>query len=395
MATKNNIGYVYIFTNKSFREGWVKIGKTQNIKKRLLQLDNTSCPLPFDVYATLKTNRYDEAEDFVHEFISHFNQSLRIRPNREYFNVSPEEALDILYKVKRLMNEPDAEIIVYDENGKKHVSRLEKKHAKCERKTKDLPFPIPKEVEVTDNISQKKVWLLSSNLKYFDLRKCYKEKEKVFWQIKNNFKKVKEGDIGYIYSSHPDKAIIYSFEVVKAHLPYSAEMATEDKYSTVGKNKDWGDKGGYFALLKITELSNKNNLTLSLLKKNGLNGAPQNAIMLSQKKYESLLSYIGNAVISEHKNMPIKKIERKPPFKFSMAGLKKGDVITFIPTNINVEVNGDDKTIIYKGEKYTLTGFCKKFMPEEKRIPAEAYQGPLYFSYRGKTLKSIRNEKEK
>ena len=93
--------------------------------------------------------------------------------------------------------------------------------------------------------------------------------------------------------------------------------------------------------------------------------------------------------------MPIKKIERKPPFKFSMAGLKKGDVITFIPTNINVEVNGDDKTIIYKGEKYTLTGFCKKFMPEEKRIPAEAYQGPLYFSYRGKTLKSIRNEKEK
>ena len=30
MANKNDIGYVYIFTNESFREGWVKIGKTHN-----------------------------------------------------------------------------------------------------------------------------------------------------------------------------------------------------------------------------------------------------------------------------------------------------------------------------------------------------------------------------
>ncbi|MBR5092637.1 MAG: GIY-YIG nuclease family protein [Bacteroidales bacterium] len=292
MATKNSIGYVYIFTNKSFREGWVKIGKTQNIKQRLLQLDNTSCPLPFDVYATLKTNRYDEAEDFVHEFISHFNQSLRIRPNREYFNVSPEEALDILYKVKRLMNEPDAEIIVYDERGKKHVSRLEKKHTKCEGKIKECSLPVSCKTNSTGSVSQKMVWLLPSNIKYFDLRKCYKQEGRVFWQIKNNFKKVQDGDIGYIYSSHPDKAIIYSFEVIKANMPYISEVASENKYFTAGNNKDWGNKGGRFALLKLTELSNKKNLTLSLLKKNGLNGAPQNAIMLSQKKYENLLSYI-------------------------------------------------------------------------------------------------------
>lgn len=130
MAKKNDVGYVYIFTNESFREGWVKIGKTQNINQRLTQLDNTSCPLPFDVYATLKTNRYNDAEDFVHDFISHFNQSLRIRPNREYFKVDPEDALDILYKVKKLMNEPNSEIIVYDEKGKKLAKQLEKKHNK-------------------------------------------------------------------------------------------------------------------------------------------------------------------------------------------------------------------------------------------------------------------------
>lgn len=58
-------GYVYIFTNESFREGWVKIGKTQDIKKRLNQLDNTSCPMPFDVYATLKTKMYYAATKLI------------------------------------------------------------------------------------------------------------------------------------------------------------------------------------------------------------------------------------------------------------------------------------------------------------------------------------------
>lgn len=136
-------GYVYILTNPSFREDWVKIGKTQNLKERLKALDNTSCPLPFDVYATLRTARYDEAEEFVHEFISHFNQSLRIRPNREYFKVAPEEALSILYRVKLMMNEPDAEIMVMDEKGKKLFKQLQKKHSKQTDNTEGGATSIP------------------------------------------------------------------------------------------------------------------------------------------------------------------------------------------------------------------------------------------------------------
>ena len=103
MANNTDLGFVYIFTNKSFRDGWIKIGKTKDVNKRLNDLDNTSCPLPFDVYATLKTSRYEDAEIFVHEYISHFNRDLRIRPNREYFKVSKEEALEVLYQVKRMM----------------------------------------------------------------------------------------------------------------------------------------------------------------------------------------------------------------------------------------------------------------------------------------------------
>ena len=123
MATKE--GYVYIFTNESFRDGWVKIGKTQDIKRRLKDLDNTSCPLPFKVYATMKTCKYNEAEELVQEFIAHFNSDLRIRPNREYFKVSPEEALKIFYQVQKVIDDAEIEVFVKGkapkEIAKKHI----------------------------------------------------------------------------------------------------------------------------------------------------------------------------------------------------------------------------------------------------------------------------------
>ena len=122
---KHELGYVYIFTNESFRDGWVKIGKTQNVKKRLRDLDNTSCPMPFKVYATMKTCKYNEAEELVQEFIAHFNEKLRVRPNREYFKVSPEEALKIFYQVKKVID--DAQIRCYgddDEPESKIIYKL-------------------------------------------------------------------------------------------------------------------------------------------------------------------------------------------------------------------------------------------------------------------------------
>jgi len=90
-----------------------------------------------------------------------------------------------------------------------------------------------------------------------------------------------------------------------------------------------------------------------------------------------------------------KRIVVRPPFKFSMIGLKQGDVITFIPTGVKVVVAEDDKTITYNGENYTLTGFCLKYLPDNKRTNANRYQGPKFFSYKGKSLWKIRIEQEK
>lgn len=48
-------GYVYILTNPSFKEDWIKIGKsTRPVNIRSKELDNTAVPLPFEVFVTLK-----------------------------------------------------------------------------------------------------------------------------------------------------------------------------------------------------------------------------------------------------------------------------------------------------------------------------------------------------
>lgn len=104
-------GYVYVLTNKAFREDWVKIGKNSRpVDVRSKQLDNTAVPLPFDIYATLKTVKYNEVEKLVHKTIDRLTD-LRIRQNREFFNVAPAVAFDILRDIASALE--DAELSVY------------------------------------------------------------------------------------------------------------------------------------------------------------------------------------------------------------------------------------------------------------------------------------------
>ena len=113
MAAKE-AGYVYILTNPSFKEDWVKIGKSSRpVDVRSKELDNTAVPLPFEIFATLKTTKYNEVERLVHKTIDRLTD-LRIRQNREFFNVAPQMALDILRDIATTLD--DAEIIEYESN---------------------------------------------------------------------------------------------------------------------------------------------------------------------------------------------------------------------------------------------------------------------------------------
>jgi len=107
-------GYVYILTNPSFREDWVKIGKSSRpVDVRSKELDNTAVPLPFEIFATMKTAKYNEVEKLVHKTIDRLTD-LRIRQNREFFNVPPQVALDIFRDIAITID--DAEVTLYEDN---------------------------------------------------------------------------------------------------------------------------------------------------------------------------------------------------------------------------------------------------------------------------------------
>lgn len=134
MNNDNHEGYVYILTNPSFREDWVKIGKcSRPVDVRSKELDNTAVPLPFEIYATLKTVKFDKVEKQIHKQIDRLTD-LRIRQNREFFNIAPSVALDIMRDIADLLD--DSELAVYVD-GKPIISKSKEEDKKIEADSKE------------------------------------------------------------------------------------------------------------------------------------------------------------------------------------------------------------------------------------------------------------------
>lgn len=94
---------VYILTNPCFQE-YVKIGYATNLHKRLKELDNTSTPKPFECYAYIETSKYKELEKTIHHILDILT-NYRVRPNREFWEISPETVLDIMYAQAGLIDD--------------------------------------------------------------------------------------------------------------------------------------------------------------------------------------------------------------------------------------------------------------------------------------------------
>ena len=261
------------------------------------------------------------------------------------------------------------------------------------KKVETEEAPQPQTTDIKEDDRQSNVWILPSSKKRFDLEACFAEYGEVYWRITNNIKRIRKGDRGYVYSSDPDKAILYRFEVVESQLPYSKIMDRDDKFSkSKGEsNKEFAAKGGAFVLVRANGFVDDKRLSLPILLSNGLKGAPQGAIRISQEEYKSLLDFI-DSHFEEKEVKPVGVKTRRPPFKFSMIGLKPGDVVYFEHGDIPVTVVSEN-TVAYDNEIYTLSRFCKHFMPEEGSENKE-YQGPAHFTLNGKTLDEIRKEKE-
>lgn len=262
-------GYVYILTNPSFKEDWVKIGKSSRpVDIRSKELDNTAVPLPFEIYATLKTVKYSEAEKLIHHYIERFT-NLRIRNNREFFNVAPEEALAIFKEVALLLD--DAEI---EEVFKQVVVGKSDKSDGGKSST-------PREQSV--------VWLLPANSKFFDVDGCLKKYNEIYWT--QNYK-IQKGDIVYIYSSSPDSCIKYKLMVEAHDVTYNTDFDKEKEFYVDVKDFEIAKEHNRFIKLRLLSESHTHNMSLPHLLENGLSMAPRGGMNLSNASAAPLLKYI-------------------------------------------------------------------------------------------------------
>lgn len=108
-----NMGVIYVLTNPSFPE-YVKIGYADDLEKRLNQLNKSECiPFAFRVYCVY--NVEDRLSDLqVHKLIDKINPDLRSIDDfdgkkrvREFYNMSAEDAYDILSSIAAISGTKD------------------------------------------------------------------------------------------------------------------------------------------------------------------------------------------------------------------------------------------------------------------------------------------------
>ncbi len=104
-------GYIYVLTNESFhRDNWIKIGYAEDVEKRARELSGTSVPLPYEIYCTYEIPRIEGVKDpdkLLHDLITKLNPSLRISPNREFFEMLPWDAYEMLRAIAQMHGRVD------------------------------------------------------------------------------------------------------------------------------------------------------------------------------------------------------------------------------------------------------------------------------------------------
>ena len=113
-------GIVYILTNPAM-DGYVKIGQTENLPRRLRELDNTSTPLPFECVFAMEVEDANMVETRLHDAFA----DRRTRTTREFFEINPERVVSAL----RLTNGTEvtpSEDIVEDDESRRALTRTNK-----------------------------------------------------------------------------------------------------------------------------------------------------------------------------------------------------------------------------------------------------------------------------
>lgn len=99
---------------------------------------------------------------------------------------------------------------------------------------------------------------------------------------------------------------------------------------------------------------------------------------------------------TEQTNKPAKVVSLDKPsnkFSFDAIGVNVGDALTFIDgTEV---IAAEDNKVSFCGELFTLSGFCKEFMPDEKRTKSNSYRGCAFFFKDGVKLEKLFKDAQK
>ena len=141
MEGSQNCGVIYILTNPSFPK-YVKIGYSDNIEKRLNELNRSECiPFAFRLYAYYKVNNRLKNKK-VHELIDRLNSELRSVENyngkerkREFYAMPKEQAYSILKSIA-IINNLEKNLVLVDPTNEEIED--EEEAAKIENTLLDL-----------------------------------------------------------------------------------------------------------------------------------------------------------------------------------------------------------------------------------------------------------------
>ena len=112
----NKPGYIYILTNKSFKDNCIKIGYSVDVERRVKDLSGSGLPYDYEIYCTYEIPASQKADKSLHRLIQMLNPSLRITPNREFFDIAPEVAYKMFEEMAVIHGREDKLKLYKDEN---------------------------------------------------------------------------------------------------------------------------------------------------------------------------------------------------------------------------------------------------------------------------------------
>lgn len=124
------VGYIYILVNPSINN-MVKIGYATDVEKRMQSLYSSNIPDPYHCYAWYKVRHMLE-DKTVHRLIDSLDPDLRHSSKREFYEMSPERAYEILSAVAQISGNDDCLVMNplnddFFNNNKKASVKSEKK----------------------------------------------------------------------------------------------------------------------------------------------------------------------------------------------------------------------------------------------------------------------------